>query len=177
MKSKAFTLLEILLSMGIIGIIASIMIRLIPNVMPDVNKAQFLRAITTTKIIVSDMINATPLYPDDYTSDTYGFKNTTAPVMGEYADDKYSGDAKFPLIFADRFDADVTVSSGTYSFYSIRENLTYKISGTGGNYTIRFYDNDNVNIGGVEVSYDGGTKCLAGVKDYCTGDITNLRRQ
>ena len=178
MKSKGFTLLEILLTMGIIGIIASIMLRLMPNIMPDVNKAQFLRALTATKIVVQDMINATALYPDDYGSDTYGFKNTTMPLYGEYADDEFSGQAKFPLIFADRFGEDATESGGEYSFYSMRDNLTYKIKGdNNGNYTIKFYNKDSENIGGVEVTYDGETKCLAGVKDYCSGDLTNLRRE
>ena len=184
MKQKAFTLMEILLTVGIIGIIATAMIRVLPNVMPDINKAKFLRAYTVTKTLVNDIINAVVLYPDEHPVEdaaTYGFKNTTAPVYGIYASNTYSGTAKFPLIFADMLGVnheDVTKNDPEYSFYVPRDNLTYTITaGANSSYAIRFANDAGLNLGGVDVTFDGKTSCVTGAKDYCTGDMADLRRQ
>ena len=172
MKQKAFTLFEILLTVGIIGIIATTLIRVLPNVMPDVNKAKFLRAYTTTKIVVNDIINAIALYPEEDPNDpNYGLKNKEKPEYGIYAEDKYTGDDKFPLIFADM----LSLEGENGEFYSMRDNLTYLIKPAANDgYTITF-KNGEVFLGGVKVAYDGKTQCFS-EKGYCT-DMTDLRRK
>ncbi len=179
MKRRAFTLMEILLTIGIVGIVGTLLARVISGVMPDVNKAKFLRAYTASRTIVRDMVNDSMLYPDeDDTLPTYGFANTAAPVGGPYASSTYSGPDKFPLIFADKLGISASNVS-EHEFYSVRDNITYKISGDGP-YTINYYaknpkTNTEINLGGLEVANDGGTKCLIGDVDYCT-NMTDLRR-
>ena len=180
MKRKAFTLMEILLTIGIVGIIGTLLARVISGVMPDVNKAKFLRAYNASKMIVIDMVNDSSLYPDEDPDNTatYGFANTTAPTSGPYMGSTYSGKNKFPLIFADKLGVSASnVTDGT--FYSTRDNLEYQISGTGP-YTIRYYainskTNAKTNLGGLQVDNDGGTRCVNGDVDYCS-NMTDLRR-
>ncbi len=178
MKKYGFTLMEILLTIGIIGIIGTLLVKVISGVMPDANKAKFLRAYTTSQKIIGEMINDTNLYPDDNTtSPTYGFANTTAPLRGLYASDTYSGAAKFPLIFADQLgisSSDVTQGDDGYSFYSTRDNVEYHINGN----SISFYttiDGENTDIGGLTFTNDGKITCTSS-RGYCT-DITDLRRK
>ena len=180
MKRRAFTLMEILLTIGIVGIVGTLLARVISGVMPDVNKAKFLRAYTASRTIVRDMVNDSMLYPDedDTNTATYGFANTATPVGGPYATSTYSGKNKFPLIFADKLGISVSNVSNN-SFYSIRDNITYKISGSGP-YTIKYYTKNpktgtDIDLGGVKVANDGGIKCLTGDVDYCN-NITDLRR-
>ena len=52
MRKKAYTLMEILISLGIIGIIAMILVRLISGATPNTNKVGFLRAYVTTQSVV-----------------------------------------------------------------------------------------------------------------------------
>ncbi len=183
MKRKAFTLMEILLTIGIVGIIGTLLARVISGIMPDINKAKFLRAYTASRTIVRDMINDSSLYPDeDTTSVSYGFSNTDAPTKGIYASSTFSGSNKFPLIFADKLGisaSDVKTSGSTATFYSIRDNIEYSISGTTPPYTIKYSttksNNETTDLGGITVSNDGEINCIAGTVDYCT-DMTDLRR-
>ena len=178
MKKYGFTLMEILLTIGIIGIIGTLLVKVISGVAPDINKAKFLRAYTTSQKIIGDMINDTILYPDDdTTSESYGFGNTAAPTRGLYASETYSGAAKFPLIFADQLgvsSSDVTSGDEGYSFYSTRDNLEYRINGN----SINFYatiDGEATDIGGLTFTNDGKITCTSS-RGYCS-DMTNLKRK
>ncbi len=177
MKKKAFTLMEILLTICIIGIIGTILAKVIGGVMPDIYKAQFLKAYNASKMIVHDMINDSSLYPDEDTSSPlYGFGNKEAPPRGIYANGPYSGENKFPLIFADKLGVSANnVSGGT--FYSTRDNLEYEITGSGA-YTITFYatiKDERTALGGLNVTQDGKVSCFS-ARDYCGDKMTDLKR-
>ena len=177
MKRKAFTLMEILLTICIIGIIGTILAKVIGGAMPDIYKARFLKAYNASKMIVHDMINDSSLYPDvDTSSPLYGFGNTEKPPRGIYSSDTFSGANKFPMIFADK----LGVPSGNVSggkFYSTRDNLEYEITGLG-SYTITFYatiKDERVALGGLNVTQDGAVSCFSG-RDYCGEKMTDLKR-
>ena len=173
MRKNGFTLIEILISLGIIGVIAAIFMRLMTNAVPDLDKASFLRAYLTTKAVVSDMINDSSLYPDEYGrkdengNDMYGFANTLAPAYGEYKDIA-SGSSKFPTIFASK----LGISNGGYSN---RDGVYYSISDSGNTKTITVTSKENVTLGRFTVDLEGGVTC-ASSQGYCN-DITNLKKK
>ena len=125
MLRKGFTLLEILLTLAIIGALAAVLLKVITNAMPDAGKAKFLKAYSATRLTISDMINDSSLYPDtDETSSTYGFANTTQPFYGFYNDPEFSGDQKFAKIFADRLSLTYTNEN---QYVSKKEGIIYNI--------------------------------------------------
>ncbi len=177
MKKYGFTIMEILLTIAIIGVIGTLLAKVIAGVMPDINKAKFLRAYVTSQKLIGEILNDSTLYPDDdTTSEKYGFGNTDAPLRGIYASETYSGAAKFPLIFADQLgvsSSSVTSEGGGYSFYSTRDNVEYRISGS----QISFYtkiNGEDTNLGSISFTNDGQTSCSSDRK-YCD-DITDLKR-
>ena len=158
MLRKGFTLLEILLTLAIIGALAAVLLKVITNAMPDAGKAKFLKAYSTTRLIVSEMINDSSLYPDtDETSSTYGFANTTQPFYGFYNDPEFSGDQKFAKIFADR----LSLKANDEWYESARDGIAYKIEGDNKDYAITIAprgDKNNI-LGIIKVSNDGDVKC------------------
>ncbi len=184
MKRKAFTLVEILLCIAIVAILATILARVISGVMPDVNKAKFLRVYNASKMIVADMVNDTSIYPDDDPSSSlYGFGNTAVPIGGIYGSSVsgsvFSGNYKFARIFADKLGIS-NAASVTNSFYSTRDNVTYNITKSGNGYKIiyKIKDPENPNasieLGYMKVEQDGEVSCYSSL-NYCD-DMTNLRR-
>lgn len=180
MRKNGFTLIEILISLGIIGVIAAIFMRLMTNAVPDLDKASFLRAYLTTKAVVSDMINDPSLYPDEYgrkdenNNDMYGFANTLAPTYGEYGPNRgysaaqLSGSNKFKTIFADK----LGIANGGYSN---RDGVYYSISDSGNTKTITVTSKENVTLGRFTVDLEGGVTCASNL-GYCN-DITNLKKK
>ena len=174
MKKRAFTLMEILLALGIIGIIAMIMARVISGVMPDREKAAFLRAYLTTKTIVATMINDTSIYPAERDIDGYaqhpgdgtGFANTSQPTYGLYASSTYSGSNKFKNIFLDML-GDTTRDGVTYEVTGQTIKITSNTKDESGNLPV---------LGTFVVDNDGGVSCSSSRSGYCD-DMTDLKKK
>ena len=64
LNKKAFTLTELLIALGVIGVLAAILLPVISNLLPDQNAIMAKRAYYATQNIVSEMINDADCYPD-----------------------------------------------------------------------------------------------------------------
>lgn len=181
MKRKGFTLLEILLTISIIGVLAAVLLRVITAVMPDVGKAKFLKAYSTARTVISEIISDTTLYPDDeYMIDTegtemklnpnYGFANTVKPPYGLYNETAYSGSCKLPNIFADRLNMDTKGTCLNVWYHSPREGVSYKFIKDGDVHKIAIsaMADNNIVFGYAVVANDGDVSCEnAPSKNYC----------
>ena len=189
MRREGFTLLEILLAICITAVIASVLLKVITAATPDVGKAKFLKAYSTTKTVIAEIIADTSLYPDSrYTDEkdaqgnrkknpNYGFANTTKPTYGFYAmahPSRYQGDCKLPNIFADRLGMSPKDGGCTSSWYDYpRGAVSYKFAKDGTGYKITIAslagNSDKVIFGYAEVGNDGYVTCkeVSKTKNYC----------
>ena len=109
-KLKAFSLIEILISMALVGILVAILSPNLGKVMPDKKKALFVKAYTRTEIAVANMRNHSEMYVDIFKpADSgesygsyirYGLCNTDAPMGYLAGNDSVSGDKKFEYYFS-----------------------------------------------------------------------------
>ena len=176
MRKKAYTLMEILISLGIIGIIAMILVRLISGATPNTNKVGFLRAYVTTQSVVADMINDKSIYPDEYSrtdNSKYGFANTEPPTYGYYAihgGPQMSGSNKFGLIFLDK----LGYSAANYGTLHPRDNVVYTVQGQ----TITIKNKKDEVLGSFIVDNEGKITCQSGdLPDVTCENITELRNR
>lgn len=167
-KKRGFTLMEVLISIGIIGILAAILMRVLSGVAPDLDKANFLRAYVSTRAVVADMINDSSIYEQEpnENGDYKGFADTSAPKYGIYyrEDGSISGDDKFPIIFRDKLGLDGS--------YSARDGVYYNIDG----FEITITTKAGKTLGVFTVGTQGEVSCESDL-EYCEGDITNLKRK
>ncbi len=91
----AFTLSEVLITLVLVGIIASILLPALIQNKPDKNKVLFKKAYTTVENIVTELVNDDRLYP--LANGTEGLDNTTSVTVN---DTSYSGNTKFCKLFA-----------------------------------------------------------------------------
>ena len=108
-KLKAFSLAELMVTLVIMGILASIMIPTIKNFIPDKNKAAFKKAYYVAERVIYDMVTDESLYPS---SGTYkGFDNLEEVRFDGF---EHSGIWKFMSLFTHHVNH-VEVNS-TYTF-------------------------------------------------------------
>ena len=74
-KSYAFTLMELLITLSVIGVLIAITITGTKYLTPDVDKARFKKAYTTVEKTVTKLINDDDVYPDDM-----GFMNLSSVI-------------------------------------------------------------------------------------------------
>ena len=82
MKKKGFTLAELLITMGIIGIVAAILAPSLGNLKPDSDKAKVLKVYNTISKINEEMLNDPSLYASD--GNCEGFECTDVPDNPEF---------------------------------------------------------------------------------------------
>ena len=85
--NKAFTLSELLIALGVIGILCAILLPVIFNLMPNQNTMMAKRAYYIVQSVVADIINDEACYPDKSSATTadkrlgfddgYGYSNCT----------------------------------------------------------------------------------------------------
>ena len=78
-KLTAFTLGEVLVVIGIIGIIATILLPVINEMQPDRRKVMFKKGYATIERIVTELVNDEHFYPEAL--GTVGLDNTTTDVF------------------------------------------------------------------------------------------------
>lgn len=72
-RRKAFTLSEVMVALGVLGVLAAITVPVIINTRPDNNKIMFKKAYLTASKVVTEMINDEANYPaDSVWTDTLG---------------------------------------------------------------------------------------------------------
>ena len=113
MKRKGFTLSEVLISVGIVGIIAAIMLPMVNKYRPDENKIKYLKAYNSLMELMPVVVNNRKAYPlmnseDGVVYNEYPLLNTTASI--EIDGKKYSGVEKFCRLVAMGMNTTGTIS-------------------------------------------------------------------
>lgn len=82
MKKRGFTLTEILIAVGLIGIIAAITVPSVSNIMPNQDKLKVLKIYKTVTDINEDLLNDTSLYlPEEINENMCTGLDCTQPPM------------------------------------------------------------------------------------------------
>ena len=107
MLKKGFTLQELLITMGIVGIISALVIPGVVNMMPDKNKTMYVKAYNTLTNETADILSDESLFWDtNFNVDAYeefGLYSTEQPQIEPYSsDDNCKGETKFPAILSHR---------------------------------------------------------------------------
>lgn len=138
-SNNAFTLTELLVALGVIGILCAILLPVIFNLLPNQNTVMAKRAYYITTSVISDMINDASCYPDLTGAvnarvgfdDGFGYANcskwggdeNTGTITSE-------GDAntKFVQLFTDKIDLRGDSSNGSFE---TKDGMLWQIT-TGG---------------------------------------------
>lgn len=112
MKKLGFTLSEVIIALGIIGVIAAITAPLLGSIIPDKNKVLVLKAYKTLTEINQEILNDPALYRQaqcfhptlpGILVPCAGLGFVTQPLIAPYNDDeRYSGVTKYPFILASK---------------------------------------------------------------------------
>lgn len=113
MRKKGFTLAEILITLGIVGVVASLAGPAMVNIMPDKQKAMFLKNHKELSVITKNLLDDETIYPPclklngfKFEVDKVGLACTTTPLRFPYnvkdgsSNDIYSGNQKYPYLLA-----------------------------------------------------------------------------
>ncbi len=106
MFKKGFTLQELLITMAIIGVVAAITAPAIMNIVPDKNKAMYIKAYNTLTTLTDEIMGNPALYwPSGYNNagepEQTGMYSDLQPEIAPYNDDvNCSGVNKFPAILS-----------------------------------------------------------------------------
>ena len=127
LNRKAFTLTELLIALGVIGILAAILMPVIMNILPDQNALMAKRAYYATQTIISDIINNESCYPDvSESTDTNekrigfddGYPRTNCNGWSDITTDsdgnveEKNADSKFQTLFKKELDIKTENSNG-----------------------------------------------------------------
>lgn len=117
-KNKGYTLSEILVALGIIGIIAAIGAPMVNKARPDQTKIMFLKAYDSLTEAVSEIVNTPTIYAHTYSKtenniddakiydvQKYPLLDYNMPMSPDLHLEKYSGVAKFCSLIEDSFNA------------------------------------------------------------------------
>lgn len=157
MKKHGFTLSEVLIALGIIGIISAIGLPLINNARPDRNKIMYLKAYDSLTEAARNAASASSLFTIMYTNSAEQYNDETKdvetkdnvryniqkyplldyslPHSPSFRDSKYQGSNKLCNIIKEEFSATEVNSCGTngnfdnsYNFVTNNSNTWWKIS-------------------------------------------------
>lgn len=107
MKKFGFTLSEILIALGIVGVVSALVGPTITNIMPDKNKAMFLKNYKELSVINQKLLEDNTIYYATFSLDEGGFKKVAdclglecehVPLRSPYTN--YSGNTKYPYLLA-----------------------------------------------------------------------------
>ena len=136
--NRAFTLTELLVALGVIGILCAILLPVIFNMLPNQNTIMAKRAYYTVQTVVADLINDEGCYPDK-TSATdankkYGFDDgfgtaNCALWGGEEntgtIETEGNADLKFGTLFVDKIDTLKSTVSSTGTTFTTGDGMSW----------------------------------------------------
>lgn len=142
--NKAFTLTELLIALGVIGILCAILLPVIFNLMPNQNTMMAKRAYYIVQSVIADIINDEACYPDKSNAtnkrlgfdDGYGYSNCTLWGGNENTGTiETEGDAslKFAKIFVDKLDTNGTNIKTGGGTFTTKDGMSWKLTDSGFN--------------------------------------------
>lgn len=112
--NNAFTLTELLVALGVIGILCAILLPIIYNLLPNQNVIMAKRAYYMTQTVVADLMNDEACYPDKTNGtpgnarigfdDGFGYSNCL--LWNSNITEEGSANSKFLALFKDKLDID-----------------------------------------------------------------------
>ena len=111
MKKKGFTLSEVLITLGIIGVVAAIAAPLLNNLIPDKEKLAVLKVYKLLTDINNDLLNDTTCYWIPSGSTCKGFTCDQEPLEPSLKNLGISGANKYPLLLARNLQVDSVTSN------------------------------------------------------------------
>lgn len=97
-KMRGFTLAEVMITLAVLGILASIMLPAVSRVRPNENKVMFKKAYYIAERTVSELVNDENLYPEG--DGTHVGLDNISEVT--YNGEKFTGNDKFCKLFAEK---------------------------------------------------------------------------
>lgn len=94
-NKKGFTLAEVMVTLAVCGILASLLLPSIANVRPDKSKALFKKAYYIAERMVFELVNDDDFYPGQ--GEAIGLDNT---IVASYLGQTFEGQSKFCGLFA-----------------------------------------------------------------------------
>jgi prepilin-type N-terminal cleavage/methylation domain-containing protein len=119
MKKVGFTLSEVIISLGIIGILAAITAPMLGSLTPDQDKIKVLKAYKMLTDVTTEVLNDPSLYLKN--SGCEGLNCIEQPTHPEYQNNEYTGNNKFSYILASKLElsSDATLSGTAVTFTTI----------------------------------------------------------
>ena len=107
MFKRGFTLQELLITIGVIGIVAAICAPAVVNIVPDKTKTIYMKAYTTLSNLTNEILNDSTLYYTTYDAsgnpNCEGMRCSDNPFGAFYnSQDYYVGATKYPAILASK---------------------------------------------------------------------------
>lgn len=111
MKKSGFTLAELLISLGIVGVIAAVTLPLMGKIMPDVNKAMYLKAHDSLQETVLNLVSTSSVFSNRFQFDSetqldikrYPLLDTKASQSRQFG--HHAGATKLCKLLAESFGA------------------------------------------------------------------------
>lgn len=106
MKKFGFTLAEVLISLGIISVIATLTAPTLINAMPDKDKVMVIKLHNEISNITKDLLDNTSYYRDEECVTgsekiCAGLASTAVPFVDYTDTSKYSGNIKYPMLLSE----------------------------------------------------------------------------
>ena len=141
MKKHGFTLAELLIVLGIAGVVAAVILPAINGLMPDKTKINYLKVYDELGSNIKSMVADTSLFPillkegsTDIDVSKYPLVNNSQPLKAPFKDDtKYSGDKKFCNLLAFSMGVDDSCKTTSYpaqSSFTTSNGMEWWISQT-----------------------------------------------
>lgn len=133
MKRNGFTLAEVLVTLGIIGIITALVIPAINNLKPDENKTLYLKAYDTLADSVKNLAANSKIYPvceneNNINCSGNPLLNTERPLLAPLNTDNYAGNTKLCNLLAFALGAanpNCSASIYNYSNDTFKNNISF----------------------------------------------------
>lgn len=131
-KMRGFTIAELLIILGIIGVVGAVLLPIVNKFMPDKTKIAYLKVHDELKREIQEIAANSLLYPvcmeegeNSVSCQENPLINTSKPLIKKF--ENYSGDTKLCKLLAFSMDAKDTCKSGdyTYSDSSFAQSLSF----------------------------------------------------
>ena len=142
---KGFTLTELLIALGVIGVLAAVLMPVVHSIIPNQNVMMAKRAFYTVQTAVSDLINDSACYPDKTQApgserrvgfdDGYGYENCLwgRDLVTSSIETEGEASSKFATLFYEKIGANddrTEIKGDTDSIYvSTKDGMRWNLKG------------------------------------------------